>query len=280
MGRTARSRRQKYLPAFVAPEAYGKKKNPAYANIRQEVEEEIAKQAEEYKEKLAARRRKKKGNEQQEEILTDDGDSWELFFLIALGVFVAFAEALDLDVLIAALLTPFVKGMQYLSVEFDNISLDPTYWTTLIGNAYNELCRSNPAGFVITCLTVFVIGVVYILFMADIDKWWRERGIRAQGYDEQKDADGDGKVDAADDERLADEKLEKLFKDIDVDGSGEILRDEMEPVIKRMFGDDIDASVIDEIMKAGDTDNDGDIDLEEFKVIMKAVPCLAGRPRR
>ena len=70
---------KKYLPAFVAPEAYGKKKNPAYANIRQEVEEEIAKQAEEYKEKLAARRRKKKGNEQQEEILTDDGDSWELF---------------------------------------------------------------------------------------------------------------------------------------------------------------------------------------------------------
>ena len=77
MGRAARSRREEVPTRLRRARAYGKKKNPAYANIRQEVEEEIAKQAEEYKEKLAARRRKKKGNEQQEEILTDDGDSWD-----------------------------------------------------------------------------------------------------------------------------------------------------------------------------------------------------------
>ena len=36
-----------------------------------------------------------------------------------------------------------------------------------------------------------------------------------------------------------------------------------------MFGDDIDPEVIDELMLAADTDSNGEIDLEEFKVIMR-----------
>jgi hypothetical protein len=36
-----------------------------------------------------------------------------------------------------------------------------------------------------------------------------------------------------------------------------------------MFGDDIDPELIDELMAETDTDGSGDIDLEEFKIIMR-----------
>ena len=40
--------------------------------------------------------------------------------------------------------------------------------------------------------------------------------------------------------------------------------------IRKMFGDEIDPEVIDELMAEADTDNNGEVDLEEFKAIMRA----------
>ena len=47
-----------------------------------------------------------------------------------------------------------------------------------------------------------------------------------------------------------------------------------------MFGDDIEASVVDEMMRAADKDGDGEVGEREFKVIMKAGPQkLAGKAK-
>ena len=67
---------------------------------------------------------------------------------------------LDIDVLIGILLMPFMSTMKYLANKFDNVNLDPSTWMTKIGNAYNDLCRNNPGGFVLFDFSVFAVGVL------------------------------------------------------------------------------------------------------------------------
>ena len=67
-----------------------------------------------------------------------------------------------------------------------------------------------------------------------------------------------------------DEALESLFRDLDADGGGTLCRDEMDSAFQKMFGDDADPSIVNEYMAATDTNNDGEIDLAEFKIIMRA----------
>ena len=62
-----------------------------------------------------------------------------------------------------------------------------------------------------------------ILFEQDISRWWAERHIRAAGYGEV-----DEEEEGADEGLKSTETLEKLFREIDTDGSGQIARDEME----------------------------------------------------
>ncbi len=256
-----------YMPVYAAPEAYGKKADPKYALARKEAEERVAKEKAKL-EKAKKAKRKKKGGEGAEKTAArtdEDNESWKLFFIVALGIFTALAEALDMDVLLGILFMPFMSGMKWIADEFHNVNLDPQTWITLIGDAYNTLCRENPAGFVITDFTLFLIGVNYFLFQADINKWWAERNLRAQGYDGL----------AEDPDSPSDETLERLFHDIDENGSGEIDRREMQEAIAKVFGK-LEPHVVDEMMKAADTDGDGDISMEEYKIIMRAGPKHGG----
>jgi len=70
----------------------------------------------------------------------------------------------------------------------------------------------------------------------------------------------------------SDAGLEKLFKEIDHDGSGQISEKEMQEAIFKMYGQDLDAGLLSKMMKAADTDNNGEISIDEFKVIMRAGP--------
>ena len=113
----------------------------------------------------------------------------------------------------------------------------------------------------------FLLGkvfVILILFEADISKWWAERNLRAQGYDELEEEEGDPK--------LSDEALKELFEEIDVDSSGQISGEEMEGAIRKFYGKDMEQKMVQEMMSAADADNDGECSLREFKMIMRAGP--------
>lgn len=66
--------------------------------------------------------------------------------------------------------------------------------------------------------------------------------------------------------------LEKLFKELDADGSGKIDESEMTKAILKVFGKDLEPKFVSEMMTSADTNKDGEIDLEEFKLIMRAGP--------
>ena len=91
--------KKSYLPSFIAPEAYGKKKQvKSTEEARKEAAEAIAKrEAKKKRERLAAKR-KNRGSKAQTEVVAEEVAAWQLFFTIALGVFLAVAEALDIDV--------------------------------------------------------------------------------------------------------------------------------------------------------------------------------------
>ena len=213
-----------YLPLFAAPEAYGKKKDPKYDKARKDAAElpaKIAAKKQRQKERERERRRKKKAGETDGSsgVQTEETEAWKLALIVAFGLFTALAEALDLDVLLGILFMPVMSVMKYLAAEFDNVNLDPSTWSTKIGNAYNDLCQNHPAGFVGTDFGFFLVFVNLILFEADISKWWRERNLRAQGYED---------LDEAGESGPSDETLERIFREIDANGSGDISREEME----------------------------------------------------
>lgn len=107
--------------------------------------------------------------------------------------------------------------------------------------------------------------VVLVLFEADISKWWAERNLRSQGYDTlEEDEDADPK--------LSDETLGELFAEIDVDSSGQISSAEMQVAITRFYGKEMDPKVVQEMMSTADVDDDGEVSLREFKMIMRAGP--------
>lgn len=135
--------KKSYMPTFSAPEAYGKKADPKYAQMRRDAEEKVAKDAAR-KERQKARERAKRRKAKEGPVVAqveEEGADWQLFFLIILGIFTALAEALDLDVLIGILLMPFMNIMKHLAVKFDNVNLDPQTWIDAIGSAYNNMCR-------------------------------------------------------------------------------------------------------------------------------------------
>ena len=68
----------------------------------------------------------------------------------------------------------------------------------------------------------------------------------------------------------SDKGLEKAFKSVDADGSGKISDAEMKAHIKKTYGEALDEKMVKEMMKKADTNKDGEVDLEEFKVIMRA----------
>ena len=69
-----------------------------------------------------------------------------------------------------------------------------------------------------------------------------------------------------------DSGLEKLFKEIDTSGDGFLSDQEMIDAIAKIYGDAVDAALIAEMMTAADSNKDGKISLDEFKVIMRCVP--------
>jgi len=68
----------------------------------------------------------------------------------------------------------------------------------------------------------------------------------------------------------SDEGLEKLFKEVDDDGSGEITDAEMKTMLTKIYGGAVNDDIITKMMAAADTDKNGLVDLAEFKVIMRA----------
>lgn len=234
--------------------------------MRKDAEEFAARWAAKKEREKQKAKRKKGGGKKAATVSIDEdnGANWELILLVAVGIFTALSEALDMDVLLGILFMPFTKTMQYFAEKFDNIRLDPSYWMTMIGHAYNDMCKNNPGDFVRTDLSFFVVFAVLILFEADISKWWRERNLGAQGYgelEEEEEEDDDGK----------DEGFIKLFHELDLDSSGWVDRSEMEDAITKMFGK-LEPKVVGEMMAASDTDGDGKVDLDEFLVIMRAGP--------
>jgi Ca2+-binding EF-hand superfamily protein len=70
----------------------------------------------------------------------------------------------------------------------------------------------------------------------------------------------------------SDAGLEKAFKGVDADSSGKISAKEMNAHITKVYGAEMDESIVKEMFKVADTDGDGEVDLNEFKVIMRAGP--------
>jgi hypothetical protein len=64
---------------------------------------------------------------------------------------------LSSQVLLGIIFMPFMTMMKWLSTKFNNVNLDPQVWIDAAGEAYNHMCKNNPAGFVGTDLSFFVV---------------------------------------------------------------------------------------------------------------------------
>ncbi len=71
---------------------------------------------------------------------------------------------------------------------------------------------------------------------------------------------------------MSDKGLEKAFKYVDGDGSGKISKAEVKAHIKKTYGEGLDDKVVEAMITAADINRDGEVDLEEFKAIMRAGP--------
>ena len=210
-----------YLPAFAAPQAYGARGKAliaVQAEKKEVADKAAAVEEKKRKAKEAAKKKKKVKKRESREMTQEETEMCKMIFLIILGILVALSEALDLDVLIGILLMPFMSTMKWISVKFDNVSLDPQTWIDAIGNAYNHMCKESPGGFVGTDMVIWIIIFNLILFEADIKKWQQMQALKQGGYNElEEEPEGV-------EQGLTDESLERLFDDIDASGGGEIDR--------------------------------------------------------
>jgi Ca2+-binding EF-hand superfamily protein len=71
---------------------------------------------------------------------------------------------------------------------------------------------------------------------------------------------------------LSDKGLEDAFKSLDTDGSGRCSDAELEAYIRQVHKKKLGPEAIATMMAEADTDKDGEVDLEEFKLIMRGAP--------
>ena len=71
---------------------------------------------------------------------------------------------------------------------------------------------------------------------------------------------------------LSDKGLEDAFKGLDTDGSGKCSNAELEAYIRKVHKKKLGPEAIASMMAEADTDKDGEVDLEEFKLIMRGAP--------
>merc|ERR1712048_1278771 len=72
---------------------------------------------------------------------------------------------------------------------------------------------------------------------------------------------------------LSDEALEALFSKIDADDSGTVSFSELTEAVRKVHGDDIDENSVMAKMMAADTNDDGEIDIDEFKFFVRTIPA-------
>ena len=70
----------------------------------------------------------------------------------------------------------------------------------------------------------------------------------------------------------SDAGLEAAFAKVDVDKSGKMDAAEVKAYILTVYKNGLDDKVVSEMMATADTNNDGEVDLNEFKIIMRAGP--------
>ena len=59
--------------------------------------------------------------------------------------------------------------------------------------------------------------------------------------------------------------------EMDTDNSGNISRKELEAAMKKMYGRPLDAPILDKMLKEADVDGDGEISFPEFRMMMRAT---------
>ena len=74
---------------------------------------------------------------------------------------------------------------------------------------------------------------------------------------------------------LSDRALEDAFKRHDADNSGAWSGAELEQYIKKVHKDKLGPDAIKAMMAEADVDGDGEVDLEEFKRVMRGAPKAA-----
>ena len=70
----------------------------------------------------------------------------------------------------------------------------------------------------------------------------------------------------------ADEELKQAFDMFDTDGNGFVTKDELKIVMEKL-GEKLSSVEIDEMISEADTDNDGQVNWEEFRVMMTVDKC-------
>ena len=79
------------------------------AEVRKEAEEKVAPK------RSASRTLRRQTLVAVDETIEEEVEAWQLFFTIALGIFLAFATALDLDVLRGIIFMPIIRLMEWLA---------------------------------------------------------------------------------------------------------------------------------------------------------------------